>query len=340
MKLIQTSISEVVIVEPTVFRDDRGWFMETFNEPKFQCQLKELGLSPSRPFVQDNHSLSHKGVLRGLHFQNFPSAQGKLVRVTHGAAFDVAVDIRPDSPTCGQWVGVELSAENGRMLWIPEGFAHGFLALEDNTHFLYKTTDVYNKDAEGCIRWDDPDLGIAWPDLVELNINDKDREAPSFSDYLAYRSKCESVTPAATEWFKVMGDERGSLVALQGNDNVPFSIARAYYLTATQPGVSRGFHAHRELKQLAVCVSGRCRMVMDDGKSRSECWLDASNKGIHIPPMVWHEMHDFSADCVLLVVADAHYDEADYIRDYANFIDCVTTLDQPVARHPRQSARL
>nr|WP_277750121.1 FdtA/QdtA family cupin domain-containing protein [Pseudomonas alkylphenolica] len=121
--------------------------------------------------------------------------------------------------------------------------------------------------------------------------------------------------------FKVLGDDRGQLVALQALDNVPFSIARAYYLTDTLPGVSRGFHAHRELNQLAVCVSGRCRMTMDDGHSRRDYWLDATNKGILIPPMVWHEMHDFTTDCVLLVLADAHYDESDYIRDYSTFTE-------------------
>jgi dTDP-4-dehydrorhamnose 3,5-epimerase len=163
MKLIQTAIPEVVIVEPAVFSDDRGWFMETFNEPRFHAALRELGLPVPRPFVQDNHSLSRKGVLRGLHFQNPPHAQGKLVRVVRGAAWDVSVDIRPGSPTRGQWVGVELTADNKRQLWIPEGFAHGFLALEDGTEFLYKTTDVYAKACEGVILWNDSTLAISWP---------------------------------------------------------------------------------------------------------------------------------------------------------------------------------
>jgi len=163
MKLIQTAIPDVVIVEPAVFADDRGWFMETFNEPRFHAALRELGLPVPRPFVQDNHSCSRKGVLRGLHFQNAPHAQGKLVRVVKGAAWDVAVDIRPGSPTRGQWVGVELTAQNKRQFWIPEGFAHGFLALEDDTHFLYKTTDVYAKSCEGAIVWNDPALAIGWP---------------------------------------------------------------------------------------------------------------------------------------------------------------------------------
>lgn len=186
MKLIQTKIADVVIVEPQVFGDDRGWFMESYNEQKFFTALKELNLPTPRPFVQDNHSCSQKGVLRGLHFQRTPYAQGKLVRVIQGSAWDVAIDIRADSPTIGQWTAVELSAENKKMLWIPEGFAHGFLALEDNTHFLYKTTDYYHKDSESTIHWNDPILAIAWPQLeVDLIISPKDTEAPSFKEYLA-----------------------------------------------------------------------------------------------------------------------------------------------------------
>jgi dTDP-4-dehydrorhamnose 3,5-epimerase len=164
MKLLRTEISDVMIVEPTVvFADERGWFMETFNEPRFHAALKELGLPVPRPFVQDNHSCSKAGVLRGLHYQLPPHAQGKLVRVTRGAAFDVAVDIRRGSPTFGRWVGAELSAANRRQMWIPEGFAHGFFALADDTEFLYKTTDVYARDCERAIAWNDPQIAIAWP---------------------------------------------------------------------------------------------------------------------------------------------------------------------------------
>lgn len=182
MKLLSTRIPEVVIIEPSVFADERGWFMESFNEQRFQAGLQSLGLPLPRRFVQDNHSCSQKGVLRGLHFQRDPHAQGKLVRVVKGAAFDVAVDIRPGSPTCGQWVGVELSAQNKRMFWIPEGFAHGFLSLEDDTHFLYKTTDYYAKDCEGAIVWDDPQLAIAWPTLdVPYRLSDKDAQAPRWA---------------------------------------------------------------------------------------------------------------------------------------------------------------
>ena len=163
MKLVPTSLPGVLIVEPTVFRDERGWFMESFNEPRFHAALQALGEPMPRAFVQDNHSCSMAGVLRGLHFQRAPHAQGKLVRVVKGRVWDVAVDIRPNSPQRGQWFGLELSADNHRQLWIPEGFAHGFLTLEDDTHFLYKTTDVYNKEAEGAIHWADESLGIAWP---------------------------------------------------------------------------------------------------------------------------------------------------------------------------------
>lgn len=186
MKLIQTAIPDVVIIEPQVFGDDRGWFMESYNEQKFHTALKALSLPVPRAFVQDNHSSSQKGVLRGLHFQRAPHAQGKLVRVVAGSAWDVAIDIRIDSPTLGQWTAVELSAENKKMFWIPEGFAHGFIALEDNTHFLYKTTDYYNKEAEGAIQWDDETLAINWPQLgSDFIISDKDAIAGSFADYVA-----------------------------------------------------------------------------------------------------------------------------------------------------------
>lgn len=180
MKLIQTAIPDVVIIEPQVFEDERGWFMESFNEQRFHTELEKLGLPIPRPFVQDNHSCSKKGALRGLHYQRPPHAQGKLVRVTQGAAYDVAVDIRQRSATLGQHVGVELNETNHRILWIPEGFAHGFVAIEDDTHFLYKTTDYYAKECEAAIRWDDADLAIQWPQALALVINQKDLEAPHF----------------------------------------------------------------------------------------------------------------------------------------------------------------
>jgi dTDP-4-dehydrorhamnose 3,5-epimerase len=183
MKLAPTALPEVVIVEPAVFADERGWFCESFNEARFNASLHAQGLPPARRFVQDNHSVSKAGVLRGLHYQLPPHAQGKLVRVVRGAAFDVAVDIRQGSPTFGRWAGALLSAANHRQLWIPEGFAHGFLALEDDTHFLYKTTDVYARDCERAMRWDDPALAITWPlaDLPgarEVLVAAKDAAAP------------------------------------------------------------------------------------------------------------------------------------------------------------------
>ncbi|MEK8049900.1 dTDP-4-dehydrorhamnose 3,5-epimerase [Ideonella sp. DXS22W] len=179
MKLIQTRIPDVVIVEPAVFGDERGWFFESYSERKFHDGLAALGLPKPRPFVQDNESHSKAGVLRGLHYQLPPHPQGKLVRVVAGAAFDVAVDIRRGSPTFGQWVGVELTADNKRQLWIPEGFAHGFVALVDDTRFLYKTTDFYAKDCERAIRFDDPAIGIEWPDAVDRRLlAAKDADAP------------------------------------------------------------------------------------------------------------------------------------------------------------------
>lgn len=181
MKIETTKIKGLLILQPAVFGDERGWFMESFNQQRFAAALQELNL-PVPEFVQDNHSLSQKGVLRGLHYQREPFAQGKLVRVVQGKAWDVAVDIRPDSETYGEWVGVELSAENKTMFWIPEGFAHGFIALEDNTQFLYKTTNYYNKESEGAIIWNDPDLAIEWPlaSVENVLVSEKDRQAGFF----------------------------------------------------------------------------------------------------------------------------------------------------------------
>ena len=179
MRLIQTKIPDVVLIEPTVFEDERGWFMESFNEQRFHQELSRLGLPIPSPFVQDNHSCSQKGVLRGLHYQLPPHAQGKLVRVTQGAAFDVAVDIRKGSLTFGQWVSAELNSQNKHMLWIPEGFAHGFVVLSESADFLYKTTNYYAPQSDRGLMWNDPDIGVAWPNLgMDFLLSDKDQKQP------------------------------------------------------------------------------------------------------------------------------------------------------------------
>ena len=156
MQIIETDIPDVLIVEPSVFGDDRGFFMESFNRRAFD----DAGLPTE--FVQDNHSRSARGVLRGMHYQ-MQQTQGKLVRVTAGAVFDVAVDMRRDSPQFGQWVGVELSADNKRQLWVPPGFAHGFYTLSESADFQYKCTDYYAPEHERCLLWNDPSVGIEWP---------------------------------------------------------------------------------------------------------------------------------------------------------------------------------
>jgi dTDP-4-dehydrorhamnose 3,5-epimerase len=174
MKVTPTAIEGVLIIEPKVFGDERGFFFESFNQRAFN-----EAVGHTVDFVQDNHSRSAKGVLRGLHFQRPPHAQGKLVRVTQGSVFDVAADIRADSPTFGRWVGVELSGANHRQMWIPAGLAHGFLVTSDSADFLYKTTDYYRPESEGSVRWDDPDLAIAWPlDAITPALSAKDAAAP------------------------------------------------------------------------------------------------------------------------------------------------------------------
>lgn len=174
MITIPTDIPDVLILEPRVFEDERGFFMESFNQRGF-----DEAVGQHYDFVQDNHSRSRKGVLRGLHYQLPPHAQGKLVRVIGGRVFDVAVDIRRSSPTFGKWVGVELSAENRRQLWIPPGFAHGFLVLSEWADFLYKTTAYYAPQSDRGLRWNDPDIGIAWPETgVFPLLSAKDESAP------------------------------------------------------------------------------------------------------------------------------------------------------------------
>lgn len=175
MNVIPTAIPDVLILEPKVFGDMRGFFYESFNQQVF---AEATGLNVQ--FVQDNHSRSGLGVLRGLHYQ-VQRPQGKLVRVVRGAVFDVAVDIRRSSPTFGQWVGMELSEDNHRQLWIPAGFAHGFLVLNDNTEFLYKTTDYYAPEFERCIAWNDVAISIEWPIQNEPQLSTKDQAGLSLS---------------------------------------------------------------------------------------------------------------------------------------------------------------
>jgi dTDP-4-dehydrorhamnose 3,5-epimerase len=176
MKATRLAIPDVILIEPRVFGDSRGFFYESFNKKAFD---ETVGRNVD--FVQDNHSRSSRGVLRGLHYQ-IANTQGKLVRVVAGAVFDVAVDIRKSSPTFGRWVGATLSEENNNQLWVPEGFAHGFVVLTDSADFLYKTTDYYAPEHERCIRWDDTDLAVEWPDVGTPTLSAKDLQGVAFKD--------------------------------------------------------------------------------------------------------------------------------------------------------------
>jgi dTDP-4-dehydrorhamnose 3,5-epimerase len=176
MKVMPMSILDVLVLEPKVFGDARGFFFESYNRRAF---AEATGLDPD--FVQDNHSRSARGVLRGLHYQ-IRQPQGKLVRVVAGEVFDVAVDLRRNSPTFGRWVGEYLSAENKRMMWVPEGFAHGFVVISDHAEFLYKTTDYYAPEHERCIRWDDPSIGIEWPLAGQPQLSGKDMQGMALGD--------------------------------------------------------------------------------------------------------------------------------------------------------------
>jgi dTDP-4-dehydrorhamnose 3,5-epimerase len=181
MRLMPVGLPGLALVEHRRFEDERGWFTESFNQRNFKAGLVEAGLPPAPPFVQDNHSSSSAGVLRGLHYQTPPHAQGKLVRVLRGAIFDVVVDIREGSGTFGKWFGIKLSAEQPRQLWIPAGFAHGFLAMEA-AEVMYKTTDYYAPAHERSILWSDPAIGIEWPLGIQSIVSAKDRAALPLAD--------------------------------------------------------------------------------------------------------------------------------------------------------------
>ena len=181
MKVTPLHIPDVLLIEPEIFGDDRGFFFESFNQENFK---KVVGKKIN--FVQDNHSKSIKGVLRGLHYQLPPKAQGKLVRVTQGEVFDVVVDLRQTSVTFGKWIGEILSAENKKQIWIPEGFAHGFLTLSDTAEFLYKTTNFYSLEHEHSIIWNDPNIGINWPD-INIVLSAKDKVASTFLNSVYFK---------------------------------------------------------------------------------------------------------------------------------------------------------
>lgn len=177
MEIVKTEIQDLLIIKPRVFEDDRGYFFESYNRGAFIDQ----GIKAT--FVQDNESRSGKNVLRGLHFQKPPFSQGKLVRVMRGSVLDVAVDLRKNSPTYGKWASIVLTDKNKWMYWVPEGFAHGFLTLEDNTVFFYKCTNVYNRESEGAIRWNDPSLNIDWGLAEEPILSEKDKVSPFFANF-------------------------------------------------------------------------------------------------------------------------------------------------------------
>ena len=185
MRFIEKNISGVFEIQPEVYEDSRGFFFESFNQKVFREKIGE-----EVSFCQDNHSFSKKGVLRGIHYQKKPFEQGKLVRVTDGRIFDVAIDLRKDSTSFGKWTSAILCSEEKNQLWIPEGFGHAFLTLSETAHVLYKATDFYNKDSEVSIRWDDPNIGISWPseDIFDKNISDKDLDAMSLEIFLERKS--------------------------------------------------------------------------------------------------------------------------------------------------------
>jgi dTDP-4-dehydrorhamnose 3,5-epimerase len=318
VRLLQTSIAGVAILESAIHEESYQSSTQSFDESEFNNTLKAAGLSVPQSLVQDNHILLKKGELRGLRYQLPPHAQGNLISVIYGATYVVAVDVRFNSLTFGKSIGIELNAKVQRSIWIPDGFAYGYLGLEDNTLLFCKSTHGHHSASERKLRWNDPETGPNWPELKQISVNNEDASAPLLKDCELY----PDFFPGTTEWveLKVIGDQRGSLIALEPGLNIPFAIKRVYYIYGTLPDVGRGYHAHRRLEQMAICVSGSCKMIVDDGVTRREMRLDSASKALVLRNMIWREMHDFSDDCVLLVLASEYYDESDYIRDYDQFI--------------------
>ena len=305
MKRIDTGFEGLFVIEPKVFGDHRGFFFESYNQKIF----RELGIN--HIFVQDNESLSSYGTLRGLHFQEGEFSQAKLVRVVKGKVLDVVVDVRRDSKTYGKSFSCELSEENKKVMMIPRGFAHGFVVLSETSVFQYKCDNFYSPANEAGIHYADPDLGIDWKVPADkILMSDKDKLLPNLREMKALGRLID---------FTIMGDERGNLISLEENINIPFDVKRVYYIFDNIPGVERGFHAHKNLKQVVVCLHGSCKFVLDDGKTKEEVILNNKAKGLFISEFIWREMKEFSPGAVLMVVASEHYNENDYIRNYDDF---------------------
>lgn len=317
MKFQQTNIPDVVIVRPQVKKCEDDIVIENFDKEIFNSELKHLGLKVPVEFVQDRHIVSNKGRVLGLNYQLSPKDQAKLVTVTRGSMYYVAVDLRKESPTFGQWVVAMLSGTNHQMLWIPEGFASGSMTLEEDTYLIQKFTCLNDPTLTRTIKWDDPKLDISWP--KEGNVISQSEKCPDRLKVSQYEEG-EQWKPEIIE-LSIMGDRRGRLISIEQMKTIPFKIKRVYYIYATKTDVIRGLHAHKQLEQLAVCVSGSCRMLLDDGNQKTEVLLDKPDRGLLIKSMIWHEMSEFSTDCVLMVLADEYYDESDYIRDYSTFLE-------------------
>jgi dTDP-4-dehydrorhamnose 3,5-epimerase len=318
VRIFETSLADVVVLESAISEDSPGFPADCFDEHMFHATLRAAGLSIPQSLILDSHIHLNGGMLRGLNYQLPPHAQGNLIRTFSGSAYVAAVDMRRGSMTFGKWAGVELRGDNPNMLWIPQGFAHGYIALEDNTHIQVRKTHRDNTEFQRKIRWNDAAIDINWPKLAEIHVSKEDAVAPQFVNSEPHSEFLHGTTEPVE--LKIIGDERGSLVAIEPGLNIPFEIKRVYYIYGTLPDVGRGFHAHRRLEQMAICVAGSCIMVIDDGVTRQEVKLESANKALLIRNMIWREMHEFSDDCVLLVLASEYYDESDYIRDYEQFI--------------------
>ncbi len=322
MKIVNQALPDVLLIEPELFNDERGFFFESFNQRKFKSLT---GIKNN--FVQDNHSKSKKGVLRGMHYQQEPKAQGKLVKVISGEIYDVVVDLRKWSKTFGQYCATTLSSESKCTLWVPPGFAHGFLTLSETAEVEYKVDEYYDPSHEVCIIWNDETLNIKWPDQAEPIVSDKDQRGVPFLEAAHFEEKA-AAKPIVAKGAELVSlpthagtQDIGKLIAVERlSQQFPFDLKRIYYIFGADKTVRRGFHAHRNLKQMLVCVSGECKISLDDGKVRETVILDRADKALVIDKPLWREIFDFSENSVLMVLASETYNTEDYIWDYNEFL--------------------
>lgn len=319
MKLLASEIPEVLLVSLEILQDEFGSILKAFDDNEFQSEVQKLGHVIPKSFVYEFSSITQAGAAREIDYHNAPNAQARLVETVRNSALHVVVDMRSNVPTFGHAFAIVINEADRQLLWIPEGFAHGYIALEGGTHVRTRCSIAKQEEDRKIISWYSPAIEAVWRKAAQgKSVPDI---LPSVGDVEISPDRAVKLNSGVRHVdFRIIGDHRGSLVAIEGGGNIPFDIKRVYYIFNTKSDVGRGYHAHKHLQQIAICLKGQCRMIVDDGSTRESILLDHPSKGLLISNLIWREMHDFSDDCVLMVLASARYDEADYIRNYESFL--------------------